>query len=101
MKIYKEEIFGPVLSIVRVKDYNEALELINNHQFGNGTSNTSSGEVARDFSQNTNIGMVYKCTNTCSYIFHTFGDEAISLWHGMHGLEGINCIQIKTVTSRW
>ena len=106
MQIYKEEIFGPVLSIVRVKDYNEALELINDHQFGNGTSiYTSSGEVARDFTQNTNIGMVgVNVPIPVPMAFHTFGGWKQSLYgaHGMHGLEGINFYtKLKTVTSRW
>ena len=59
MKIYNEEIFGPVLSIVRVKNYEDALKLVNDHPFGNGTSiYTSDGEVSRNFTTNSKIGMV-------------------------------------------
>ena len=59
MKIYKEEIFGPVLSVVRVKSYEEALALVNNHAYGNGTSiYTSDGEISRNFTTNSKIGMV-------------------------------------------
>jgi malonate-semialdehyde dehydrogenase (acetylating)/methylmalonate-semialdehyde dehydrogenase len=59
MRIYKEEIFGPVLSIVRSNTYEEALKLVNDHQFGNGTSiYTSDGEVSRHFTTNSKIGMV-------------------------------------------
>ncbi len=106
MKIYKEEIFGPVLSIVRVKNYNEALNIINDHEFGNGTSiYTSSGEIARDFTQKTKIGMVgVNVPIPVPMAFHTFGGWKQSLYgsHGMHGMEGINFYtKLKTVTSRW
>ena len=59
MTIYKEEIFGPVLSVVRAQNYEEALNLVNDHQLGNGTSvYTSDGEIARHFTTNSKIGMV-------------------------------------------
>ena len=59
MQIYKNEIFGPVLSVVRVKTYEQALELVNNHIYGNGTSiYTSDGEISRHFTSNCQIGMV-------------------------------------------
>ena len=58
MRIYNEEIFGPVLSVVRVSTYEEALELVNNHKYGNGSSiYTSDGEVSRHFTTNCNIGI--------------------------------------------
>ena len=59
MQIYKEEIFGPVLSVVRADTYEEALNLVNDHEFGNGTSiYTSDGEISRHFTTNCKIGMV-------------------------------------------
>ena len=59
MQIYKEEIFGPVLSVVRADTYEEALNLVNDHEFGNGTSiYTSDGETSRHFTTNCKIGMV-------------------------------------------
>ena len=59
MTIYKEEIFGPVVSVVRAKTYDEALNLVNNHAYGNGTSiYTSDGEISRNFTTNSKFGMV-------------------------------------------
>jgi malonate-semialdehyde dehydrogenase (acetylating) / methylmalonate-semialdehyde dehydrogenase len=59
MRIYKEEIFGPVLSCVRAKDFAEAVQLINDHEFGNGVScYTLDGNVAREFSRRIFVGMV-------------------------------------------
>ena len=72
MKIYNEEIFGPVLCVIRAKNYSEAIDLINSHEFGNGTSIYTSGEISRDFTTNINIGMVDKCSNTV-------------LWHSVLG----------------
>ena len=106
MHIYKEEIFGPVLSVVRVKDYNEALDLVNKHEFGNGTSiYTSDGEISRDFSTKVQIGMVgVNVPIPVPMAFHSFGGWKNSLFgdHAMHGKEGINFYtKLKTVTSRW
>ena len=93
MKIYNEEIFGPVLSIVRVKNYEDALKLVNDHPFGNGTSiYTSDGEVSRNFTTNSKIGMVgVNVPIPVQWHFivlevgsNLFGDYA------MHGTEGIN-----------
>ena len=59
MTIYKEEIFGPVVSVIRAKNYDEALNLVNDHAYGNGTSiYTSDGEISRHFTTHTKIGMV-------------------------------------------
>ena len=59
MRIYKEEIFGPVLSVVRAKDFEEALQLVNDHEFGNGVSIfTRDGDSGRTFSSKAKIGMV-------------------------------------------
>ena len=106
MKIYKEEIFGPVLSVIRAKDYKEALDLVNNHQFGNGTSiYTSDGEVSRHFTTNTKIGMVgINVPIPVPMAFHSFGGWKQSLFgdHAMHGIEGVRFFtKLKTITSRW
>ena len=106
MTIYKDEIFGPVLSVVRAKDYSEALELVNNHAFGNGTSvYTSDGEVARNFTTNVKIGMVgINVPIPVPMAFHSFGGWKQSLFgdHSMHGMEGIHFYtKLKTITSRW
>ena len=91
MKIYKEEIFGPVLSIIRVKNYEEA-QFANDHEFGNGTSiYTSDGEISRHFTTNTKIGMVgVNVPIPVPMAFHSFGGWKQSLFgdHAMHGTEG-------------
>ncbi len=106
MKIYKEEIFGPVLSVVRVNTYEEALELVNDHEFGNGTSiYTSDGEVSRNFTTNCKIGMVgVNVPIPVPMAYHSFGGWKQSLFgdHAMHGIEGVRFYtKLKTVTSRW
>ena len=106
MRIYKEEIFGPVLSVVRVKSYNEAIDLVNNHEYGNGTSiYTSDGDTSRDFTSNIKIGMVgVNVPIPVPMAFHSFGGWKNSLFgdHAMHGMEGIRFYsKLKTVTSRW
>ena len=106
MEIYNEEIFGPVLSVVRVKNYEEALNLINDHKYGNGTSiYTSDGEVSRNFTTNSKIGMVgVNVPIPVPMAFHSFGGWKESLFggHAMHGMEGVNFYtKLKTVTSRW
>jgi malonate-semialdehyde dehydrogenase (acetylating) / methylmalonate-semialdehyde dehydrogenase len=106
MSIYKEEIFGPVLSVVRAQNYDEALSLVNNHAFGNGTSlYTSDGEVARHFTTNAKIGMVgVNVPIPVPMAFHSFGGWKASLFgdHAMHGMEGVRFYtKLKTITSRW
>ena len=106
MLIYKEEIFGPVLSVVRAKNYDEALKLVNDHEFGNGTSiYTSNGEVSRHFTTNCKIGMVgINVPIPVPMAFHSFGGWKQSLFgdHAMHGMEGIRFYtKLKTITSRW
>ena len=106
MTIYKEEIFGPVLSVVRAKNYEEAISLVNDHEFGNGTSvYTSDGEVARHFTTNSKIGMVgVNVPIPVPMAFHSFGGWKQSLFgdHSMHGTEGIHFFtKLKTITSRW
>ncbi|MDC1060359.1 CoA-acylating methylmalonate-semialdehyde dehydrogenase [Alphaproteobacteria bacterium] len=106
MKIYKEEIFGPVLSVVRTSSYEEALKLVNGHAFGNGTSiYTSDGEVSRNFTTDCMIGMVgVNVPIPVPMAFHSFGGWKQSLFgdHAMHGVEGVRFYtKLKTVTSRW
>tara|TARA_B100001123_G_scaffold368224_1_gene429092 strand:+ start:51 stop:1541 length:1491 start_codon:yes stop_codon:yes gene_type:complete len=106
MTIYKEEIFGPVLCVVRVKTYEEAVKLVNNHAFGNGSSiYTQDGDVARDFTTNVKIGMVgVNVPIPVPMAFHSFGGWKNSFFgaHAMHGTEGVNFFtKLKTVTSRW
>ncbi len=106
MTIYKEEIFGPVLSVVRVDNYDQALSLANDHQYGNGASiYTSDGEVSRHFTTNSNIGMVgVNVPIPVPMAFHSFGGWKQSLFGdcSVHGMEGIRFYtKLKTVTSRW
>ncbi|MBV8535440.1 MAG: CoA-acylating methylmalonate-semialdehyde dehydrogenase [Alphaproteobacteria bacterium] len=106
MKIYKDEIFGPVLSVVRSKTYEDALELVNNHEFGNGTAIfTRDGDAARDFAARCKIGMVgINVPIPVPMAFHSFGGWKRSLFgdHYMHGSEGVRFYtRLKTVTSRW
>ncbi len=106
MRIYKEEIFGPVVSVVRAKDYDEALNLVNEHAFGNGTSiYTSDGEIARHFTTYSKIGMVgVNVPIPVPMAFHSFGGWKQSLFgdHSVHGMEGVHFFtKLKTITSRW
>ncbi len=106
MTIYKDEIFGPVLSVVRARDYDEALSLVNEHPYGNGSSiYTSDGEISRHFTTNAKIGMVgVNVPIPVPMAFHSFGGWKQSLFgdHSMHGMEGIHFYtKLKTTTSRW
>ena len=106
MRIYKEEIFGPVLSVVRAKDFDEALQLVNDHEFGNGVSIfTRDGDTGRTFSNKAKIGMVgINIPIPVPMAFHSFGGWKRSLFgdQHMHGPEGVRFYtKLKTVTSRW
>jgi len=106
MRIYKEEIFGPVLSVVRVKDFNTAVDLINNHEYGNGTSIfTRDGDTARSFANKIKVGMVgVNIPIPVPMAFHSFGGWKRSLFgdQHMHGPEGVRFYtKLKTITSRW
>jgi malonate-semialdehyde dehydrogenase (acetylating)/methylmalonate-semialdehyde dehydrogenase len=106
MKIYREEIFGPVLSVVRVPDYASALELVNGHEFANGaTVFTRSGDVAHAFTRDVQIGMVgVNVPIPVPMAFHSFGGWRSSLFgdHHVHGPEGVRFYtRMKTVTQRW
>ena len=106
MTIYREEIFGPVLSVVRVDDFEQALTLINEHQFGNGVSIfTRDGDAAREFANRVQIGMVgINVPIPVPMAFHSFGGWKNSLFgdHHMYGPEGVRFFtRMKTITSRW
>jgi malonate-semialdehyde dehydrogenase (acetylating)/methylmalonate-semialdehyde dehydrogenase len=106
MRIYKEEIFGPVLSVVRVKTFEEAAKLINDHEYGNGVSiYTRDGDAGRTFASKIQVGMVgINVPIPVPMAFHSFGGWKRSLFgdSGMHGMEGIKFYtKLKTVTSRW
>lgn len=106
MKIYDEEIFGPVLSVVRVDSYQEAIDLINAHEFGNGTAIfTGSGETARHFCENIQVGMVgVNVPIPVPMAFHSFGGWKRSIFGplNMHGNDGVRFFtRMKTVTARW
>ncbi|MDC3039292.1 CoA-acylating methylmalonate-semialdehyde dehydrogenase [Candidatus Pelagibacter sp.] len=106
MRIYNEEIFGPVLSVVRVKDFNDAIKLINDHEFGNGTSvYTRDGDVGRTFANKIKVGMVgINIPIPVPVAFHSFGGWKRSLFGDlhMHGPEGVKFYtKLKTITSRW
>ena len=106
MRIYNEEIFGPVLCIVRVKTYEEAVDLINNHEFGNGTSIfTSDGDSARQFCEQIQVGMVgVNIPIPVPMAFHSFGGWKRSVFGplNVHGNDGVRFYtKMKTVTARW
>jgi malonate-semialdehyde dehydrogenase (acetylating) / methylmalonate-semialdehyde dehydrogenase len=106
MRIYKEEIFGPVLSVVRVKDFESAVNLVNNHEFGNGTSiYTRDGDVGRTYANKIKAGMVgINIPIPVPMAFHSFGGWKRSLFgdQHMHGTEGVRFYtKLKTITSRW
>ena len=106
MRIYKEEIFGPVLSVVRVDDFNEATKLVNDHEFGNGTSiYTRDGDVGRTFASKIKVGMVgINIPIPVPVAHHSFGGWKRSLFgdQHMHGPEGVRFYtKLKTITSRW
>ena len=106
MRIYKEEIFGPVLGVVRVNNFETALALINEHEFGNGTSIfTRDGDTARDFAHRVQAGMVgINVPIPVPMAFHSFGGWKRSLFgdHAIYGPEGVRFYtRIKTITSRW
>jgi malonate-semialdehyde dehydrogenase (acetylating) / methylmalonate-semialdehyde dehydrogenase len=106
MRIYKEEIFGPVLSIVRVASAEQALKLVNEHEYGNGTAIfTRDGGVAREFVNRVQAGMVgVNVPIPVPVGYHSFGGWKRSLFgdHAIYGAEGVHFYtRLKTVTSRW
>ncbi len=106
MSIYTDEIFGPVLSVVRAGDYEEALGMVNDHEYGNGTAIfTRDGDAARDFWARARIGMVgVNVPIPVPVAYHSFGGWKRSLFgdHHIHGMEGVRFYtRLKTMTSRW
>lgn len=106
MRIYHEEIFGPVLSIVRVVDFASALKLVNEHEYGNGTAIfTRDGYLARTFAMQVQAGMVgINIPIPVPVAYHSFGGWKRSMFGdiGMFGMEGVHFYtKLKTVTQRW
>jgi malonate-semialdehyde dehydrogenase (acetylating)/methylmalonate-semialdehyde dehydrogenase len=106
MRIYKEEIFGPVLACVRVPDFATALQLVNDHEFGNGVSiYTSDGGIAREFTRQVQVGMVgVNVPIPVPMAWHGFGGWKKSLFGDMHayGEEGVRFYtKQKSVMQRW
>ena len=106
MKIYRDEIFGPVLSVVRVPDLEAGIRLISENEYGNGASIfTRDGGAAREFTNRVQIGMVgVNVPIPVPMAFHSFGGWKRSMFGdmAMHGLEGVRFYtRLKTVTSRW
>ena len=106
MRIYREEIFGPVLVVVRAADFETALALVNAHEYGNGTAVfTRDGDTARTFAARVQVGMVgVNVPIPVPMAFHSFGGWKRSLFGDihMHGMEGVHFYtKLKTVTSRW
>ncbi len=106
MRIYQEEIFGPVLSVVRAKTFEDALALPNEHEYGNGVAIfTRNGDVARNFASKVQCGMGgVNVPIPVPLAFHSFGGWKNSMFGDMnqHGAEGVRFYsRVKTVTSRW
>jgi len=106
MRIYREEIFGPVLCVVRVPDFESALALVNAHEYGNGTAIfTRDGDTARTYASRVQAGMVgVNVPIPVPMAFHSFGGWKRSLFGDihMHGMEGVHFYtKLKTITTRW
>ena len=106
MEIYREEIFGPVLCVVRVATADEALALCNAHRFGNGVAIfTRSGGAAREFAHRVRCGMVgINVPIPVPLAFYSFGGWKESAFgdHNQHGMDGVRFFtRLKTVTTRW
>lgn len=106
MESYREEIFGPVLQIVRAPDFESALDLPSKHQYGNGVAIfTRNGHAAREFAQRVNVGMVgINVPIPVPVAYHTFGGWKRSAFGdtNQHGMEGVKFwTKVKTVTARW
>jgi malonate-semialdehyde dehydrogenase (acetylating)/methylmalonate-semialdehyde dehydrogenase len=106
MKIYREEIFGPVLSVVRANDYKDAVDLIHGHEYANGTAIfTRDGDAAREFADKIEVGMVgINVPIPVPVAYHSFGGWKRSIFgdHSIYGPEGVHFYtRLKTVTTRW
>jgi malonate-semialdehyde dehydrogenase (acetylating)/methylmalonate-semialdehyde dehydrogenase len=106
MSVYRDEIFGPVLSVLRPQSYVEAVQLVMSHEYGNGTAIfTRDGDAAREFASTINIGMVgVNVPIPVPVAYHSFGGWKASMFgdHSIHGMEGVRFYtKLKTVTARW
>ena len=106
MRIYQEEIFGPVLCLVRARDFGEALGMVSSHEFGNGASIfTRDGNTAREFADRVQAGMVgVNVPIPVPLAFYSFGGWKHSAFgdQNQHGMDGVRFFtKLKTVTSRW
>jgi len=106
MTIYREEIFGPVLCVVRTERFDEAADLVNSHEYGNGTAIfTRDGDTARAFAASIEVGMVgINVPIPVPVAYHSFGGWKRSLFgdHSIYGPEGVRFYtRLKTVTARW
>jgi malonate-semialdehyde dehydrogenase (acetylating)/methylmalonate-semialdehyde dehydrogenase len=106
MRIYREEIFGPVLVVVRAADFESALKMVNDHEYGNGTAIfTRDGDTARSFASRVQAGMVgINVPIPVPMAYHSFGGWKRSLFGDIHihGMEGIHFYtRLKTITSQW
>jgi len=106
MKIYRDEIFGPVLSVVRAPSFQDAVDLIHGHEYANGTSIfTRDGDAARAFADRIEVGMVgINVPIPVPVAYHSFGGWKRSVFgsHGIYGPEGVHFYtRLKTVTTRW
>ena len=106
MSIYTDEIFGPVLTVVRAPSYDSAVDLVNAHEYGNGTAIfTRDGDSARHFASTIKVGMVgINVPIPVPVAYHSFGGWKRSLFgdHHMHGMEGVRFYtKMKAITARW
>ena len=106
MSIYRDEIFGPVLSVVRAPNYDNAVNLINSNEYGNGTAIfTRDGDAARSFADKIEVGMVgINVPIPVPVSYHSFGGWKRSIFgdHSIYGMEGVHFYtRLKTVTVRW
>jgi malonate-semialdehyde dehydrogenase (acetylating)/methylmalonate-semialdehyde dehydrogenase len=106
MNIYRDEIFGPVLTMLRVEHLDEALKIVNGHEYANGAAIfTRSGKAAREFAGKVDAGMVgVNIPIPVPMAFYSFGGNKRSLFgdSNVHGAEGVRFYtRIKTITSRW
>jgi malonate-semialdehyde dehydrogenase (acetylating) / methylmalonate-semialdehyde dehydrogenase len=106
MTIYRDEIFGPVLSVVRAQSFNDAVDLIHGHEYANGTAIfTRDGDAAREFADKIEVGMVgINVPIPVPVAYHSFGGWKRSLFgdHSIYGPEGVHFYtRLKTVTTRW
>lgn len=106
MTIYREEIFGPVVSVARADSFDQAVSMVNEHEFGNGTAIfTRDGDAARSYADQIEIGMVgINVPIPVPVAYHSFGGWKRSLFgdHGAYGMEAVRFYtRLKTITSRW